>query len=190
LGDRPPGLRPVSTGAQDIAGQTVRLTQAGAIKVFTDVRFSCNMDPPGLWDLLAHARHGDTLAVVRLDRLGRSLAELLATVKMLKRALALLSLEEKIDTSSAAGKLIFHVFGPIAFFKLRPMADSTKDGIAATRAKGRSARGQLLDADRIAAALKVAAAGLSPTNSAKQPGPGLTTGYREVAARGVCGPVL
>jgi hypothetical protein len=59
------------------------------------------MDRPGLVELLAYARKGDTLAVVRLDRLGRSLAELLATVTMLKeRGIALLSLEEKIDTSS------------------------------------------------------------------------------------------
>ncbi len=60
------------------------------------------MDRPGLVDLLAYARAGDTLAVVRLDRLGRSLAELLTTVTMLRdRQIALLSLEEKIDTSSA-----------------------------------------------------------------------------------------
>ena len=66
-------------------------------------------------DLLAYARKGDTLAVVRLNRLGRSLAELLVTVEKLHaQGVALLSLEEKIDTSSAAGELIFHVFGAIA----------------------------------------------------------------------------
>ena len=99
----------VSTGDQDVAGQTLRLTQAGAIKVFTDVRSGRAMIWPGLDALLAYARAGDTLAVVRLDRLGRSLAELLATVTMLKeRGIALLSLEEKIDTSSAAGELVRH----------------------------------------------------------------------------------
>ena len=93
------GYARVSTGDQDVAGQTMRLTQAGAIKVFTDVRSGRNMDRPGLQELLAYARHGDTLAVVRLDRLGRSLGELLTTVTMLKeRGIALLSLEEKIDT--------------------------------------------------------------------------------------------
>ncbi len=70
---------------------------------------------PGLADLLAYSRPGDTLAIVRLDRLGRSLTELLATVTMLReRQIALLSLEENIDTSSAAGELLFHVFGAIA----------------------------------------------------------------------------
>jgi len=136
------GYARVSTGDQDVAGQTLRLEQAGAIKVFTDVRSGKSMDRPGLAELLAYARRGDTLAVVRLDRLGRSLAELLATIAALKeRGIALLSLEEKIDTSSAAGELVFHVFGAIAHFERRLIAERTKDGIAAARAKG-SARGE------------------------------------------------
>lgn len=103
------GYARVSTGDQDVAGQTMRLEKAGAIKVFTDVMSGKSMDRPGLADLLAYARKGDTLAVVRLDRLGRSLAELLVTVEKLHaQGVALLSLEEKIDTSSAAGELIFH----------------------------------------------------------------------------------
>ncbi len=73
------------------------------------------MARPGLTELLAYARKGDALAVARLDRLGRSLAELVSIVEQLKaRGVALLSLEEKIDTSLAAGELIFHVFGAIA----------------------------------------------------------------------------
>jgi DNA invertase Pin-like site-specific DNA recombinase len=78
------GYARVSTGDQDVAGQTLRLKQAGAIKVFTDVRPGRSIDRPGLSALLDYARKGDTLAVVRLDRLGRSLAELLATIAMLK----------------------------------------------------------------------------------------------------------
>src|SRR6266853_1989185 len=69
----------VSTSDQDVAGQTMRLTEAGAIKVFGDVRSGRTMERPGLEALLAYAREGDTLAVVRLDRLGRSLGELLTT---------------------------------------------------------------------------------------------------------------
>ena len=89
----------VSTSDQDVAGQTMRLTEAGAIKVFGDVRSGRTMERPGLEALLAYAREGDTLAVVRLDRLGRSLGELLTTVAMLKeRGIALLSLGERIDT--------------------------------------------------------------------------------------------
>jgi len=134
------GYARVSTGDQDVAGQTMRLTGAGAIKVFTDIRSGRSMDRPGL-DLLAYARHGDTLAVVRLDRLGRSLGELLTTVTMLKeRGIALLSLEEKIDTSSAAGELIFHVFGAIAHFERRLIAERHEGRHRRRPRQGKAAR--------------------------------------------------
>ncbi len=180
------GYARVSTGDQDVAGQTMRLTQAGAIKVFTDVRSGRSMDRTGLAALLDYARDGDILAVVRLDRLGRSLAELLATVAMLKRrGIALLSLEEKIDTTSAAGELVFHVFGAITHFERRLIAERTKDGIAAARARGKRPGRQPLDADKIAAAIKLVRAGLSPTAAARQLGLGRSTVYREVNRAGV-----
>ncbi len=179
------GYARVSTSDQDVAGQSMRLMQAGALRVFTDVRSGRSMDRPGLTELLAYARAGDTLAVVRLDRLGRSLAELLATVTLLKeRGIALLSLEEKIDTSSAAGELVFHVFGSIAHFERRLIAERTKDGIAAARARGKRPGRRPLDADRISAALKLVAAGLSPTEAARQVGLGRSTVYREVSRNG------
>src|SRR3546814_17621122 len=90
------GYARVSTGDQDVAGQTMRLEEAGAIKVFTDVMSGKSMERPGLAELIAYARKGDTLAVVRLDRLGRSPAELITKVETLGgQGLALLSLEEK-----------------------------------------------------------------------------------------------
>jgi len=184
------GYARVSTGDQDVAGQTLRLTQAGAIRVFTDVRSGRAMIRPGLDALLAYARPGDTLAVVRLDRLGRSLGELLATVTMLKeRGIALLSLEEKIDTSSAAGELVFHVFGAIAHFERRLIAERTKDGIAAARARGKLPGGKPLASDRISAALKLVSAGLSPTNAANQIGLGRSTVYREFKRTGLQRPL-
>ena len=119
---------------------------------------------------------------MRLDRLGRSLGELLTTVTMLKeRGIALLSLEEKIDTSSAAGELVFHVFGAIAHFERRLIAERTKDGIAAARARGKNPGRQPLDADQVTAALKLVAAGLSPTNVARQLGLGRSTVYPEIS---------
>src|SRR5689334_8580456 len=180
------GYARVSTGDQDVAGQTMRLTQAGAIKVYSDIRSGKTMERPGLEALLAYARKGDTLAVVRLDRLGRSLGELLATVVMLKeRGIALLSLEERIDTNSAAGELVFHVFGAIAHFERRLIAERTKEGIAAARAKGKHPGRRPLDADKIAAALSLVKAGLSPTAAAKQLGLGRSTVYRELGRAGI-----
>ena len=134
------------TGDQDVAGQAMRLEQAGAIKIFTDVKSGKSMDRPGLAELLAYALTGDTLAIVRLDRLGRLLAELLQPVRMLReRQIDLLSLEEKIDTSSAAGELVFHVFGAIAHFERRLISERTKDGVAAAQAKGKRPGRQPLD---------------------------------------------
>ena len=180
------GYARVSTGDQDVAGQTMRPTESGAIKVFGDVRSGRTMERPGLEALLAYAREGDTLAVVRLDRLGRSLGELLTTVAMLKeRGIALLSLEERIDTNSAAGELVFHVFGAIAHFERRLIAERTKDGIAAARAKGKHPGRRPLDADKIAAVLSLVKAGLSPTAAAKQLGLGRSTVYREVNRAGI-----
>lgn len=79
-----PGYARVFTSDQDIAGQSLKLMRAGAIKMFSDVRSGRSMDRPGLAALLDYPRTGDTLAIVRLDRLGRSLAELLAAVAILK----------------------------------------------------------------------------------------------------------
>ena len=159
------GYARVSTGDQDVAGQTMRLEKVGAIKVFTDVMSGKSMERPGLAELIAYARRGDTLAVVRLDRLGRSLAELLATVEALRgQGIALLSLEEKIDTSSAAGELIFHVFGAIAHFERRLISERTKDGIAAARARGKLPGRQPLDMSKVHAAIKLVEASISPTS--------------------------
>ena len=180
------GYARVSTGDQDLAGQTMRLEQAGALKTFTDVMSGKSMERPGLAGLLAYARQGDTLAIVPLDRLGRSLAELLAMVEDLrKRGIALLSLEEKIDTSSAAGELVFHVFGAIAHFERRLISERTKDGIAAARAKGRMPGRQPLNMDKVEAAIKLIEASVSPTEDAKQLGIGRSTIYREMRRLGI-----
>ena len=180
------GYARVSTGDQDVAGQTMRLEKAGAIKVFTDIMSGKSMDRPGLATLFAYARKGDTLAVVRLDRLGRSLAELLATIETLRvQGVALLSLEEKIDTSSAAGELIFHVFGAIAHFERRLISERTKDGIQAARAKGKLPGRQPLDMGKIEAALKLVEARISPAQAARQLGIGRSTIYREMRRLGV-----
>jgi len=179
------GYARVSTGDQDVAGQTMRLEQAGAIRVFTDVRSGKSMNRPGLVELLAYARQGDILAVVRLDRLGRSLAELISIVDQLKtRGIGLVSLEEKIDTSPAAGELIFHVFGAIAHFERRLISERTKDGIVAARERGRHAGRRPVDPDKVRAALALVGAGLSPTQAATQLGLGRSTVYREIAAAG------
>ncbi len=176
------GYARVSTGDQDIAGQVIRLKAAGAARTFEDVASGKVFDRPGLTALLDYARAGDALVVVRLDRLGRSLRELLDVVERLReRGVALVSLEEKIDTASAAGELVFHVFGAIAQFERRLIAERTRDGIAAARAEGRKPGRPALDREKLRAALTLVRAGLSPTKAADQVGLGRSTVYRELA---------
>ena len=176
------GYARVSTGDQDLTGQILRLKAAGATKMFEDVVSGKRVDRPGLTALLDYARPGDALAVVRLDRLGRSLRELLDLVETLKgRGLALISLEEKIDTGSAAGELIFHVFAAIAHFERRLIAERTRDGIAAARAQGRKPGRPALDPEKVEAALTLVRSGMAPTRAARQVGVGRSTLYRELA---------
>ena len=175
------GYARVSTQQQDLDSQKNRLTKAGAIKIFEDVISGKIFDRPGLEALIAYARPNDLLCVVRLDRLGRSLKELLETVEYLKKCkIGLMSLEEKIDTSSAAGELVFHVFGAIAHFERRLISERTKDGIEAARLKGRMPGRPTLDQEKLSSALKLIESGLSPTAVAKQLNLGRSTIYREL----------
>jgi DNA invertase Pin-like site-specific DNA recombinase len=107
------GYARVSTSGQELEAQSRRLRdEAGASRIFNDVGSGRTFDRPGLTALLDYARPGDIVCVVRLDRLGRSLKELLVTVEGFKaRGLGFRSLEERLDTVSAAGELVFHVFG-------------------------------------------------------------------------------
>ena len=143
------GYARVSTAGQDLEAQRRRLrAEGGVLRVFEDVASGRSFDRPGLAALLDYARPGDTVCVVRLDRLGRSLRELLETVEGFRtRDLAFRSLEERLDTGSAAGELVFHVFGAIAHFERRLIAERTKDGIAAARARGKRPGRQPLDVE-------------------------------------------
>ena len=123
------GYARVSTVEQDVAAQHDRLKAAGAIRVFEDVVSGKTFNRPGLSALIDYAWPDDSLCVIRLDRLGRSLKELLETVDDLKkRDINLISLEEKIDTTSAAGELVFHVFGAIAHFEQRLISERSNRG--------------------------------------------------------------
>lgn len=173
------GYARVSTVEQNTDEQKARLKTAGAIRVFEDVISGRKFDRPGLNELIKQARPGDSLCVIRLDRLGRSLKELLETVDDLKaRGINLVSLEEKLDTSSAAGELVFHVFGAIAHFERRLISERTRDGIAAARKRGKYPGRPRLDVDTVSAVQKLVAGGLSPGQAAKQLGIGRSTAYR------------
>ena len=127
------GYARVSTDDQNLDLQRDALAAAGCERLFTDTASGAKASRPGLAEALAFARPGDVLTVWRLDRLGRSLSELVRMVGELQTAgIGFESLTERIDTSTAAGELVFHVFGSIAQFERR-----TQAGLAAARARGR-----------------------------------------------------
>ena len=173
------GYARVSKTDQNLSGQVTRLKDAGAIRVFEDVVSGKQFDRVGLSALIDYARPGDSLAVIRLDRLGRSLKELLETVESLKQQnIGLISLEERIDTTSAAGELIFHVFGAIAHFERRLISERTKDGIEAARAQGRKPGRPPLEAETVLALQNLVQAGMTAGQAAKQLGIARSTAYR------------
>src|SRR5262249_30281184 len=108
----------------------------------------------------------------------------LDVVETLKqRGVALLSLEEKIDTSSAAGELVFHVFGAIAQFERRLIAERTRDGIANARTNGRRRGRHPLDHGKLAAADLREPSGMSSTQADRHLGLGRSTLYREMQGK-------
>jgi len=97
------------------------------------------------------------------------------------RKIALVSLEEKIDTTSAAGELVFHVFGAIAQFERRLIAERTRDGVAAARAEGRRPGRPKFDPEKLRAAVSLIRGGMPPARAARHVGLGRSTLYRELA---------
>ena len=132
------GYARVSTTEQNPDLQVDELTAAGCWKVWTD-RASGALDRrPQLDDVLVQLRPGDTLVVWRLDRLGRSLRHLIDVVTALdERGVGFRSLRENIDTTTAGGRLVFHLFGALAQFEREIIRDRTVAGLTAARARGR-----------------------------------------------------
>jgi DNA invertase Pin-like site-specific DNA recombinase len=132
------GYARVSTHEQNPALQTDALKQAGCQKVFEDKISGAKAARPGLAAALEYVRRGDTLLVWRLDRLGRSLEDLIEIVGGLeKRGVGFKSLQEAIDTTTSGGRLIFQIFGALAEFERNLIRERTRAGLAAARARGR-----------------------------------------------------
>lgn len=133
------GYARTSTLDQKPQLQLDALLQARCEKVFTEQASGAQRDRPQLKAALEFAREGDTLVVWKLDRLSRSLKQLIETVEMLQeRGIAFRSLTEAIDTSGAGGRFVFHVFGALAEFERSIIKERTMAGLAASRARGRT----------------------------------------------------
>jgi len=132
------GYARVSTRDQNYELQLDALEVAGCTKIFEEKLSGAQRDRPELKAALDYVRLGDTLVVWKLDRLARSLKQLIETVEMLsEREIGFRSLTENIDTTSSGGRLIFHIFGALAEFERSIIRERTTAGLAAARARGR-----------------------------------------------------
>lgn len=132
------GYARVSTNDQNIDLQQDALKGIGCERLFTDTASGTKTARPGLTAALKECRTGDTLVVWKLDRLGRSLPHLVETVRdLVNRGSGFKSLQENIDTTTAGGKLIFHLFAALAEFERDLIRERTNAGLSAARARGR-----------------------------------------------------
>ncbi len=132
------GYARVSTTDQNPQLQLDALNQTGCEKIYTDHASGAATARPKLDEMLHNARNGDSIIVWRLDRLGRSMKHLLdLTADLERRGIGLRSLNEQIDTTTANGRLIFHVMAALAEFERGLLSERTQAGLQAARAQGR-----------------------------------------------------
>ena len=151
------GYARVSTDDQNLDLQRDALKAAGCERLFEDLSSGAKAERTGLFSLMAMVRSGDTVVIWRLDRLGRSLKNLIELVERFEAAeVGLRSLQENIDTTSSGGRLVFHLFGALAEFERSLIRERTQAGLAAARVRGRmGGRPKRLDPVKLALALRL-----------------------------------
>lgn len=162
------GYARVSTAEQNLDLQRNALTGAGCEDVFEDRASGAKAERPGLAAALGHLRRGDTLVVWKLDRLGRSMAHLIETVRKLgTKGVGFRSLTEGVDTTTPGGTLVFHIFGALAQFERDLIRERTSAGLKAAEARGRKGgRRPVVTPDKLARARAHLAAGLTVREAA------------------------
>ncbi|HZC83011.1 MAG TPA: recombinase family protein [Rubrobacter sp.] len=177
------GYARVSTSEQQPVSQIDALTEAGCERIYTETASGARRDRPELARALDAMRDGDTLVVWKLDRLARSLGQLIETVWDLdQRGIGFVSLTDQIDTTSAGGRLLFHIMGAIAEFERDLIRERTRAGLDAARARGRMGGRRKLSAADVEAAKAMVRAGTTPVAAAERLGVSLATLYRYAPA--------
>ena len=174
----------VSTPEQSLDLQTDALKEAGYDHIFCDHGRSGVKDRPELRAALELAQEGDTFMVWRLDRVARSMKELLDIISGLNdRGVRFLSLNESFDVSSAFGELILHVLGAIAHFERSLIIERTKAGMNAAKKRGvKMGRKPVMNSDEVAEAYQLINHGSSIEDVAREYGIGKSTLYRYMSA--------
>ncbi len=131
------GYARVSTHEQNLDLQIDALKAAGCQKIFTDKISTLKAERKGLDEALSFLRPSDVLVVWKLDRLGRTLTQLIELVAVFnKKGIGFKSLKETIDTTTSTGKLVFHIFAALAEFERDIIHERTRAGLEAARARG------------------------------------------------------
>lgn len=174
------GYARVSTEDQDPQMQTDALEEAGCARVFVETASGVRDDREELAAALDYLRSGDVLVVWRLDRLGRSLRHLIEVVTDLEnRGVGFRSLTEGIDTTTAGGRLVFHIFGALSEFERELVSERTRAGLRAARARGAQiGRPAAMDATDVQAAQAMRTSGMTMQEIADRLGVGRSTLYR------------
>jgi DNA invertase Pin-like site-specific DNA recombinase len=179
------GYARVSTVDQDLTLQTDALNKAGCEKLFTDKASGAKADRPGLAEAMHFARAGDCIVVWKLDRLGRSIHGLITlAADLAARKIDFRSLTDGFDTSTASGRLLFHILASVAEMERELIKERTSAGLAAARRKGGIGRGRksALTPEKLDTARKLLAVGVKPAKAAKLLGVGVSTFYRHFPA--------
>jgi len=166
------GYGRVSTSDQHTETQRDALQKAGCERIYTEVASGGQWDRPQLQDCLKHLRKGDVLVVWKLDRLSRSLSDLMTILSKLKAdGVGFKSITEAIDTTTAMGEMIMHVVGAFAQFERSLIKERTLAGLARARAKGKvGGRKHILTKAQKAEAIRQVRAGKSQAQVAEEQG--------------------
>ena len=128
----------ISTQDQSLASQIDKLKEYGCEKIYTDVISGSKVDRKELNEMLKYVREGDTVIVYRLDRLGRSLKDLINLINIFQnKKVNFKSISESIDTETPTGQLMFHITGAFAEFERNIIRERTKAGLETARSRGR-----------------------------------------------------
>lgn len=173
------GYARVSTDDQDCAIQVEKLNAIGCQKVYKDQKTGTIVEREQLKQCLDYLREGDVLAFTRVDRLGRSLKDLITIADDLReQGISLFILQQNLNTATPMGQLFYSMLGIISEFEYHLKRERQLEGIAKAKASGKYKGRKPLSYDMVTEVRALKASGVSPTQIAQQLNIGRTTVYK------------